>query len=148
MKIILHPKQGIEIENIGFLRFGDNENDIAQLLKTPQKIATYLYFYKALGLRIMFNHAGEAMYFHFTVSDSSSISSISVYDLKPFEDTAENMMFHLTEKNNGVVISNGNTILFSNIGVLLWREGTPEEMKILIAEEQENGRYEADKEIL
>lgn len=142
-KIILKPLEGIEIENVGEIKFGQTRAEVVSTLNNPDNEEDNRLFYDDFELSIEFNKQGKVEFIEVYGPDCENIAP-SIYGIKPFEIPAQQLVTLLTSKNSGKVddteAPHGYCFLGSSVGI--WRELTEKEAKEDIEQAKKDGEYE------
>lgn len=142
-KVKLIPLNGIEIEKIGTIKFGDSKESVEVKLGNPSDDEDGSLYYDNLEMRLDFNEKNElefveifGPYCEFIVPE--------IYKINPFKQTASELVRVLTVNNNGKIDDTEEPHSYSFLGssVGVWREVTEAEMKNEIKAARDNGEYE------
>jgi len=150
-KIEILPLDGIEIENVGKLSFGQSKSDIEKLFGQPSGSSNLnQLFYDNYEFRIDLDKNGNAEFIEFIYGPFPEKSQLSIYGVDPFQIGANKLVEILTEKNNGQIDNSEADFSygFLNISVGVWREITTKDVEESIAEMKAKNEYEENKDWL
>lgn len=142
-KIIINPLDGIEIENMGSIKLGQEKAEVFEILKNFEPDGENNIYYDDLELRIDLNKDGKVEFIELYGPFCEKISPL-IYGINPFKVTAKDLIKLLSSKNNGKIDDTeapyGYSYLGSSVGV--WRDLTEKEAKEDIEEAKKDGEYE------
>lgn len=138
--ITLTPLQGIEIEGLGALRFGQNLQDVVALLGKPDSGETRRLYYDGLGLRVDLDRAGGVEFMEFFRPENDGYR-LSLYGTDPLALPAAQLTALLAEKDP-VGIDDDEapfSYAYANLSIGVWRAFAEEDVLASIAQMRENG---------
>ncbi|WP_431291959.1 hypothetical protein [Pedobacter sp. P26] len=151
IRIEILPLDGIEIENIGKLSFGQSKLEIEKLLGNPSKSSNLKQlFYDQYDVRIDFDNEGNAEFIEFLYGPFPENTELSIYGINPFEIGADKLIEILAEKNNGKIDDSEAEYCYAflNISVGIWRQLIEKGVEESIAEMKADHKYEENKDWL
>lgn len=142
-KITLTPLQGIEIEGIGSISFGQTKAEVEKLLPNPEIVEGTQLHYDELELRIDLNQQGKVEFFELFGPDCEFIEP-SIYGVNPFTTTAKELNKVLESKNSGKIDDTEAPYMYAYLGssIGVWRDLTEKDAKEEIEQAKKEGEYE------
>ena len=139
--IFLHSLQGIEIEQLGTLQFGQRKADVVALLGEPSGGDTAQLYYDELGLRVDLDAAGAVEFIEFVGEPDPARYRLSLYGTDPLKTPAAELLVLLSEKDpQGIDDAEAPCCYcFANLSVGVWRPFAEEDVQASIEEMRENG---------
>lgn len=141
MKIItLTPLQGVEIEGLGALRFGQSLQDVIALLGKPDRGETTRLCYENLGLQVGLDRAGGVEFMEFFRPENDNYQ-LSLYGIDPLTLPAAQLTALLAEKDPAGIDDEEAPFSYAyrNLSIGVWREFAEEHVLADIAQMRENG---------
>lgn len=142
-KVKLMPLNGIEIEKIGTIKFGDSKELIEEKIGIASDEHEGSLYYDNLEMRFDFDEK-SLLEFVEILGPYCEYISPEIYKINPFKLTANELIKTLSLNNNGKIddteAPHCYAFLGSSVGV--WREVTDTEVKKEIKEARDNGEYE------
>lgn len=138
--ITLTPLQGIEIEGLGALRFGQNLQDVVALLGKPDSGETKQLYYDGLGLRVDLDHAGGVEFMEFFRPENDDYQ-LSLYGTDPLALPAAQLTVLLAQQDP-TGIDDGEApccYVYTHLSIGVWRAFAEEDVLASIAQMRENG---------
>lgn len=138
--ITLTPLQGVEIEGLGALRFGQSLQDVVALLGNPDSGETEQLYYDGLGLRVDLDRAGEVEFMEFFRPENDDYQ-LSLYGIDPLALPAAQLTALLAEKDS-TGIDDGEApccYCYTHLSIGVWREFAEEHVLADITQMRENG---------
>jgi hypothetical protein len=139
--IELKPLEGINIESIGELKFGQPKQMVESLLGKPTKYLDQDQFlYEDYELRIDFEE-DKISFIEFINGPYPVKTKLLLYGIDPFVIGADNLIQLLADKNDGEIDDSeaGYCYAFLNISVGIWRQATELAIQESIDEAKQNG---------
>ena len=127
--ITLTPLQGMEIEGLGALRFGQNLQDVVALLGKPDSGETERLYYHGLGLRVDLDRAGGVEFMEFFRPENDDYQ-LSLYGIDPLALPAAQLI-----DDDEAPFS----YAYRNLSIGVWRDFAEEHVLADIAQMRENG---------
>lgn len=142
-KVKLLPLKGLDIEQLGEIRFGDLREDVINKLGQPSEIEENTLYYDNLEISIDFDDNNKLEFFEIDGPNNLQIE-VSLFNINPFTLPAKELIALLSEKNNGKVDDVDKPLAYNFLGleIGLWREVSEADVKKEIKEARENGDYE------
>jgi len=116
--ITLTPLQGMEIEGLGALRFGQNLQDVVALLGKPDSGETERLYYHGLGLRVDLDRAGGVEFMEFFRPENDDYQ-LSLYGIDPLALPASGFI-NFNQRLLSAVPKNFSAVAFG-CGLSLWK---------------------------
>ncbi|MDR1284805.1 MAG: hypothetical protein LBJ88_01230 [Campylobacteraceae bacterium] len=144
-KIILNPLQGMSIEEIGQINFGESLDKIKLILGNPNNEEEFKLYYDDLELRLDFDK-NKLLEFIEIQGPYTQFIEPKIYNINPFKVYADELIDILTKNNNGEIddFEAPYSYGFSEISVGIWRDLVPKNLEEA-ANELKNGEYEDSK---
>ena len=138
--ITLTPLQGMEIEGLGALRFGQNLQDVVALLGKPDSGETERLYYHGLGLRVDLDRAGGVEFMEFFRPENGDYQ-LSLYGIDPLALPAAQLIALLAEKDPAGIDDEEAPFSYAyrNLSIGVWRDFAEEHVLADIAQMRENG---------
>lgn len=142
-KITLKPLEGIEIEGIGNIKFGQTKAEVEKLLPNPEIVEGNQLHYDELEFRVDLNAQGKVEFIELFGPDCEFIEA-SIYGVNPFTTKADDLIKLLSSKNSGKVDDTEAPHCYAYLGssVGVWRDVTEKEAKEEIEQAKKDGDYE------
>ncbi|MDE5778103.1 MAG: hypothetical protein K2I10_06300 [Lachnospiraceae bacterium] len=141
------PLEGIKTDSAE-INFNESKDSIIQKLGNPcDDYGDQIYYFES-ELRLDFNQSGGLEFIEFLGGIEGQLHPI-IYDVNAFEETADNLMHILEEKNNGKIddTEDGYSYGFMEISVGIYRESIPENVQQMIEEAEQAGEPLDDEDI-
>lgn len=147
IKITLKPLEGIEIEGLGNIYFGQKKEEVLDLLKAPDETEGKQLFYDRLELSIDLNSNNKVEFIEFYGPICEYIEP-SIYGISPFGKPIKEVMKLLASKNSEKIDDTEAPYSYNYLGnsVGISREYTEQDIKEEIAEAKKNGEYDESME--
>lgn len=136
IKIVLKPLQGILIEGIGELTFGQSKASVENLLGKPSEHSNNVQsFYDNYEMRLDFDEK-ELSFIEFIYGPYPEKTALTLYGINPFNIGAGPLIELLNLKNNGEIDDSEAEYCYSflNISVGVWRDATEKDLQESINE--------------
>lgn len=142
-KITLKPLEGIEIEGIGSISFGQTKAEVEKLLPNPEIVEGNQLHYDELEFRVDLNAQGKVEFIELFGPDCEFIEA-SIYGVNPFTTKADDLIKLLSTKNSGKVDDTEAPFCYAYLGssVGVWRDLTEKDAKEEIEQAKKDGDYE------
>ena len=140
--IVLLPLQGIEIEGLGALHFGQSLQDVVALLGKPDSGETARLFYHNLNLCVGLDRTGGVEYMEFSQPEAENDGyQLSLFGIDPLALPAAQLTALLAEKDpTGIDDSEAPfSYGYVNLSIGVWRAFAEEHILADIAQMRENG---------
>lgn len=136
--IELKPLVGIVCGNKE-INFNDSNLVVKETLGTPEYVYENSYYYFNNEMRIDFDETDRVLFIEFLGGIESSMTPL-IYGTKAFEVKAEELYHVLEKENNGAIedSENGNSFIFYNSCVGIYREIRPEDVEKMIIERKQD----------
>lgn len=138
--ITLTPLQGMEIEGLGALRFGQNLQDVVALLGKPDSGETERLYYHGLGLRVDLDRAGGVEFMEFFRPENDDYQ-LSLYGTDPLALPATQLTALLAEKDPAGIDDSEAPCCYgyTHLSIGVWRDFAEEHVLADIAQMRKNG---------
>jgi hypothetical protein len=147
-KIILLPQQGVNIEGIGRVNFGDTRKRLIEVLgeyKSINKEGDLRVEYTNYGFFADFKKADDTFEaVEFWNSGKENVSEVFIYDTEVLQGDAQEIKRMLQQKNNGEAPTDG---WFVHIDVI-YSGGSIKSILEIIEQYKKDGTYKESKEYL
>lgn len=143
-KVRLVPLQGVEIEKIGKIKFGDSKESILSVVgDVVEEQEDNSVLVDNLEMRFDFDENDKLIFIEIFGPFCQYIEP-EMYGVKPFAQSSEQLLRILTEQNNGKLDDTEAPYCyaFPNISVGVWKEVTENDMIDEIKAARESGEYE------
>ena len=143
-KIKLIPLQGVEIEKVGKISFGDSKDSVLSLVgNIYEEQDDNSIMVDDLEMKFDFDDKDKLMFIE-VFGPFCEFIEPEILGVKPFKLTSEQLLKLLTERNNGKIDDTEAPYCYAflNIAVGVWKEVTENDMIDEIKAARESNEYE------